>query len=97
MNNKILVAVKRPNETAFLTRIDNTLEELQRIVGGYIETTTFGDVVVICNEEGLIYGLPYNCDFCGIDFCGTIIFCGEDEDEFTDLPLVAEPVPGRKA
>ena len=49
---KIKVYVKRPDEKiGHSTWISNTLENLQKTVEGYIETVTFGDYVVICNEE----------------------------------------------
>lgn len=66
--------------------IPNTLEELQASVGGYIETVTIAsDVVIICNEEGRLQGLPHNCRIFGVDFVGPILIAGVDEDEFTDL------------
>ena len=41
--------------------IPNALEELQATIGGYIETVTIAtDVVIICNEEGRLQGLPHN-------------------------------------
>ena len=64
----------------------NTLEELQAAVGGYIETVTIAsDVVIICNEEGRLQGLPHNCRIFGVDFFGPILIAGVDEDEFSDL------------
>lgn len=66
--------------------IPNTLEELQAAVGGYIETVTIAsDVVIICNEEGRLQGLPHNCRIFGVDFFGPILIAGVDEDEFSDL------------
>lgn len=67
--------------------IPNTLEALQEAVGGYIETFTFAtDAAVVCNEEGHILGLPYNCDLLGIPFCGPILIVGVNGDEFCDIP-----------
>ena len=84
---KISVAIKRPGMAPYRTNISNTLENLQRTVGGYIETVTLcDDLVVICNEEGRLKGLPYNCEICGVKFVGDIIICGVKEDEFADLP-----------
>ena len=57
--------------------IPNTLEELQATVGGYIETVTIAtDVVIICNEEGRLRGLPHNCRIFGVDFVGPILIAG---------------------
>lgn len=68
-------------------RIRNDLKSLQGIVDGYIETVTPAeDLVCICNEEGLLRGLPYNISWLNIDFVGTVIFAGVNGDEFDDLP-----------
>lgn len=88
---KIRAIVKRVDEPiGHVTAISNSLRNLQKTVGGYIETVTFfyegKPVVVICNEEGRLLGLPYNCTIGGVDFCGDIIAVGVDGDEFTDLP-----------
>lgn len=70
--------------------IPNTLEELQATVGGYIETVALAtDTAIICNEEGRLLGLPYNCRFFGVDFVGPILVVGVDGDEFTDLDPTA--------
>lgn len=88
---KIKVIVKRPDSVPYSTHISNSLENLQKIVDGYIETVTLSsDCVVICNEEGMLRGLPYNCNICGIDFVGTIVFAGINGDEFSDIPLSFE-------
>ena len=39
---------------------DTELETLQEAVGGYTETITFGNQVLIVNEEGRLMGLPQN-------------------------------------
>lgn len=53
---------KEPGCAPELIDIDNTLKALQTEVGGYIETVTIAsDAVVICNEEGVLLGMPYNC------------------------------------
>ena len=85
---KIRVIIKDPGKKPRCVNISNTLENLQKTVGGYIETVTIAsDMVIICNEEGRLLDLPYNCNVCGIDYVGTIIFCGMSEDEFCDLPV----------
>lgn len=87
MHDEIRVYVKEPFYAPELRRIPNTLEALQKIVGGYIETVTLSsNMVIICNEEGRMLELPYNCDVCGVGFCGTIIFAGIDGEEFADVP-----------
>ena len=86
--NRIKVIIRRPDEPiGHVEHIDNTLQELQSIVGGYIETVTITtDLVIICNEEGRLIDMPYNCNLFGHDFYGTLIFAGIDGDEFGDYP-----------
>ena len=84
---KIKVLIKDPGKKPRSTWISKTLDNLQKTVGGYIETVTLAsDLVVICNEEGRLKGLPYNCEICGIKFLGTIILCGKNEDDFDNIP-----------
>lgn len=65
--------------------IDNTLEALQKVVGGYIETTAITtDVVAIVNEEGRILGLAPNVHLPGI--VGDAFLVSVDEDEFASIP-----------
>lgn len=78
--------VKKPSEDSVFTgHIENTLEGLQNLVEGLIQKVAFEDCVVICNEEGLVFGLSPNCKFRGYDFFGTIVVVGADYDEFVSL------------
>ena len=86
--NRIKVFIKKPGQNAYLSYIDNTLEALQKLVGGFIESVTLSeDLCIICNEEGRILGLEPNCTVCGVDFVGPIIFVGIDGDEFASIPF----------
>lgn len=78
---------KKPGCAPEVIEVENTLKALQDEVGGYIETVTIAsDAVVICNEEGRLCGLPYNCLFFGMVFVGTILVVGRSKDEFCDVP-----------
>ena len=78
---------KKPGCEPEIIEVENTLEALQQEVGGHIETVTIAsDAVVICNEEGRLCGLPYNCRFLGVDFVGPILVVGRNKDEFCDVP-----------
>lgn len=91
--NSIRVLIKPVGEAAYLTRIDNTLNELQSIVGGYIEALTIAkDMVIICNEEGRINGSLFNTSICGEQLFGTIIICGVSNEGFADIPVNDETV-----
>ena len=90
---KIKVIIKEPGKAPVLTEIENELGAFQKVVGGYIETVTFAeDACIVCNEEGRLLGMPYNCNFCGIRLVGTIIVCGVSGDEFCDVPVDCENV-----
>ncbi|MGR9546553.1 DUF3846 domain-containing protein [Priestia megaterium] len=70
--------------------IDNTLEELQRIVGGWIETLFIKQdrsIVMILNEEGKLEGLKPNIDFTNDVVVGNVIVLGTDIEngEFRSL------------
>ena len=62
MNETIDICVFEPNKKPEMVTIDNTLEAMQRIVGGYIQVVKpwGGDVVLVCNEEGKVLNLPLN-------------------------------------
>lgn len=99
---KISVIVKEPGKRPRHVHIENSLENLQKTVGGYIETVPVkcfdkqGNahrVEMIVNEEGKLLGLPMN--FAIVQgkgrardvICGTAVFCGEVGEEFADLPV----------
>ena len=90
MTEKYLTGVvKLPDEEAVVRNdIPNTLEGLQSLVEGYIETVTFEDCVVICNEEGLILGMAPNCRFRGVNFFGPIVVVDTEDEEFCSLRIV---------
>lgn len=80
---------KKPGCEPELIDVDNTLKALQAEVGGYIETVTIAsDAVVICNEEGRLHGLPYNCCVFGTSFVGTVLIVGTKGEEFCDVPPI---------
>lgn len=73
------------DRTPYVANISDKLETMQRTVGGYIETVTFsGGVVVVCNEEGKLRGLPKNPALPG--FVGDCFICGAKGDELVDIP-----------
>ena len=83
---KITVVRKEPGNLPEIAEIENTLETVQREVGGYIETVTIAnDCVIICNEEGLINGEKFNVNFLGLQFFGTILISGREKDIFASL------------
>ena len=63
------VIVVRPYRQPTVENIGETLEDLQRIVGGYIQEVMPWDdeVALVCNEEGKLMGLPLNRPLCDED------------------------------
>lgn len=88
---KMRCIVKRPDELwGHMTNISPTLENLQRIVGGYIEPVQLrDDVVILCDEEGKLKDWepnipnPHNKHDILV---GTIIVCGVKGEHFVSLP-----------
>lgn len=85
------VIVKAPNNPAVEAEIENTLEALQGIVGGYIECIPLTyEALVICNEEGKLRGLLHNFNMPMDNVVGTVIICGDEGEDFTDVPITVE-------
>ena len=61
---KIKVLALLPMELPKEIDLDNTLEAMQKFVGGLIECITLSDtgsaVTLVCNDEGKLLGLPLN-------------------------------------
>ena len=78
-----------PYEKEILDSADH-LEQMQAIVGGLIEPIYpyHEEVAIVCNEEGLINGLPFNRSVPGGygGVFGTFFICGLGEDNFCSLP-----------
>lgn len=92
---RIRAIIKRPDELwGHMTNISPSLENLQRTVGGYIESVHLrDDVVILCDEEGKLKNWdpnipnPHNKHDILV---GTIVVLGVDGEEFTDLPAAFE-------
>lgn len=79
--------IKLPGKKPYIFSVKNTLEALQWIVDGPIETVSFSsDLVFICNEEGAIRGdMKFNFRICNVQFFGPVVVVERAGDEFTDL------------
>jgi hypothetical protein len=74
--------------------IDGSLASMQELVGGLIEDVCWGDekIALICNDEGLLLGLPPNRSirWKHIDnytiIHGDFFLCGVDGENYTSLP-----------
>lgn len=92
---KVRCIIKRPDEEyGHVTNISVSLKNLQKIVGGPIETVSCGgSSVIICNEEGKLRGLERNfrIGYRSLPFAdvivGEAIVIGVDGEDFCDLPI----------
>lgn len=84
------ILIKEPGKPWQIAEVENTLDALQKAVGGYIETLTFctepDTLVLIMDEEGRLNDKPYNMTICEVPLFGTLLLCGKNGDEFTDVP-----------
>lgn len=95
MDNKEMMdaLLVKPNCYPEKVSIGNTLEDLQKAVGGYIEVTyPFEEEVgIVLNEEGKLMGLPLNRAVYAEDgtmhdiYAGDFLVVGLTEDDFGSL------------
>ena len=89
------VLVVEPERRPEVKEIDDSLKEMQGIVGGYIQSIyPFEEpVALVCNDEGKLMDLPANRGLRNKDgqmydiVFGTFFLCGApaDSDHFTSL------------
>ena len=78
MAKKIKVIIKRPGEDGHMTWISDTLENLQKTVGGDIEMVRLDeDNVMIVNDEGKMLDLEPNIWWYDDIIVGTLIIAGD--------------------
>lgn len=91
---EIRVLVVDPFKEPYERTVPNTLKAHQSLVGGYIEVISpFSDtgIVLICNEEGKLNGLPYNRSIGDRDIiAGTFFLCGVNDRNGSFASLTPE-------
>ena len=86
---------KEPGNAWKRIEIPNTLEAMQKEVGGYIEVVQLtADTAVVCDEEGRLHDKDYCWTIGRIDFVGTILLVGTGEEDFKDVPDSATILTG---
>lgn len=92
-DKKITVLVVEPMKETYTKEICG-LEQMQALVGGYIETVPLSDkepVIAVLNEEGKLKDLPYNRILSGDDglprdiICGTFFVAAVDGESIASL------------
>ena len=95
--SKIRILALPVDREPYITNIENSLRNMQRFVGGYIETVTVlknPQVILICGEEGLLKGRAWNPSIPDLgkyggwmpEIVGDCFLCGVDREGFADLP-----------
>lgn len=83
------VILKEPGCAPREIEIDGTLEEYQRLVGGYIEHHTLTNGIgILFDEEGKLKGKKPNIyldDLYDV-IVGNVVVVGEEGEEFTEVP-----------
>ena len=88
------VLMVEPGKAPYETQIDDDLQSMQAVVGGYIQAVYPYEepVALICNEDGKLDGLPLNRALRDADgdiydiVAGRFFIVGLGESDFTDLP-----------
>lgn len=82
MEENIRIIYCPANSAPEIRYIPNTLEAMQRTVGGLIEMlgACIG-VVIVCNEEARILGMPPNQSAPFSGFVGDVFICGIESGE----------------
>lgn len=83
------VLLKRVGKEPEVVEIKNNLETKQELVGGLIEVVQYDDVIIICNEEGKVLGLPPNLIF-ELDYIAGDCFIVGDDYEHGDFKSLTD-------
>ena len=86
---QIRVIYKRVGFDPVEVTVDNTLEHMQKMIGGYIETIPwyfYNGMRLLCDEEGKLDHRPVNFVFKGDAIVGSVMWVGTDCDVFDDCP-----------
>ena len=95
MQRDLNLLLVKPNELPKKITIKNTLKEKQKLVDGLIEYVYLpncNDVVLICNEEGKLLGLPPNRDIEYDIVCGDFLIVGDDPEIGEDRSLTDKQI-----
>lgn len=81
-----------PGEKAVIEERDDCLKDWQDGVGGYIEIAYHSNskdggrnIIIVCNEEGKLMGMPPNRILGSDILCGTFFLVGNGGEDFRAL------------
>ncbi len=94
----IKLLVKEPNKDPYVKEVEHTLENLQEIVGGYIECVPLpgaDNIDIYLNEEGKLLHLPGNIWLAGLGgdcVVGTCYMVGLDPKTGENISLTDKQI-----
>ena len=84
--SKIRILVVEPSREPREIKVEHTLENLQKLVGGLIEYVELNcNTDIICNEEGKLLGLELNRKLGNDVIVGTFLIVGQHNGETISL------------
>lgn len=94
---KIRLMIKEPNKPAYVTEMEDTLQNMQKIVGGMIDCVQMpnvDNVDIFFNDEGKLEQLDGNVWLAGTGDCivGTIYMVGYDEESGDSVSLTDKQI-----
>ena len=89
MSKKIKVLYKRVGREPEVVEMENTLQSMQSMVGGFIEVIPYDNHELVCNEEGKIMGLYPNVGF-DYDVINGNFFIANDDYETGDFASLTD-------
>ena len=89
MSKKIKVLYKRVGREPEVVEMENTLQSMQSMVGGFIEVIPYDNHELVCNEEGKIMGLYPNVGF-DYDVINGNFFIANDNYETGDFASLTD-------
>ena len=80
------IVVKNVGCNPKVKEIEGSLQEMQKIVGGYIQCMPFpNNILCVLNEEGKLMNLQPNFVYNSDVIVGNVFFCSAGEEEFESL------------
>lgn len=86
----IRVLLVEPNKEPCVIDVVHRLDELQRVIGGYVQMLPLSkDVVILCDEDGRLKQLPFNRTIrikgFDIPIVGKFLVCAVNDTDFDSL------------
>lgn len=86
IREKIKVVVQHPGEISRIVSVSDTLEALQKLVGGYIEVVSIGrGLLLVLNEEGRLRSMKENVRCVYGTIFGPVFITADKDEDFRSL------------